>query len=114
MRAEVCMRIRKAWLFVLSLILPAVLSSCMVRVNWFDSYFYAPWWAVAVPVIVSSVIIVAVAYAWCVRQTYRCPNCGTDIRPRWNEFYVCIHLNGERVVRCPVCGRKGFCRRVRK
>ncbi len=103
---------RRLWLAVLGL--AGVLSSCTVRVSWFDSYFYAPWWAVAVPVTVASVIVWVVAYAWCVRKTYRCPECGADIKPGWNEFSVCIHLNGERVVRCPVCGRRGFCRRVEK
>ena len=83
------------------------LTSC--QVNWFGETVEAPWYAVVLPRVLFIVITVAVAYLIILSRTYVCPECKTEIKPKWNDFSICIHMNGKRVAKCPHCGRKGFC-----
>ncbi len=85
------------------------LGGCEIRVNWFGSHAYVPWYVVVVP----ALLIPVIAHICFVRQTYRCPKCGHTFRPRWYELSSWIHEDDTRVVRCPQCGRKGFCPRER-
>ncbi len=63
--------------------------------------------------IILGILICIFTYIYLVTRTYRCPSCGHTFKPKWNEISVTIHLGDERVVRCPRCGRKGFCPRER-
>jgi len=80
-------------------------SSC--KVNLFGSSFNVPWNFIAIPV----VVLFLVLYATIISKNYICPECKTEIKPKWYQFSVCIHYMGKRVVKCPKCGRKGFCKR---
>ena len=92
----------------LALLLSALtLSSC--RVNWFGRTLDAPWYAIAIPVL----LIIVLSYVILIRGTYVCPDCQTEFKPRWYQLSVAFHLNGKRVVKCPKCGRRGFCKRKR-
>ena len=60
------------------------------------------------------IIIIGILIAQIVisRQKYVCPKCGAVISPKWYHFSAPLHMGSDRVVKCPHCGRKGFCRRV--
>lgn len=84
-------------------LLTFLLTSC--NVNWFGDSFDVPWYWIAVPVF----LILLVSYLILISRTYICPNCKNEFKPKWYELSVCLHFNGKRVVKCPKCGKKGFC-----
>ena len=93
----------KKWMVLLLLAQTILLSSC--RVNWFSESYDVPWWAVVVPL----VLIIVIAHFSIVARTYRCPECGERIRPKWYEITAWVHSERGRVMKCPKCGRMGFC-----
>ncbi len=93
------------------LLLQTQLSSC--QVNWFGSHFTVSWWAIAIPVTIFSVIMILAAHIHLIRQTFRCPQCGTEFQPKWHSLSVWLHMGDDRVVKCPHCGRKGFCKNIK-
>ncbi len=80
-------------------------SSC--KVNWFGSSFNVPWYFIVIPV----VVLFLVLYVTIISKIYICSECKTEIKPKWYQLSVCIHHMDQRVVKCPKCGRKGFCKR---
>ena len=100
----------KKCLSALLMILSAyLLTAC--KVNVFGSSYDVPWYIIGVPCILFLLACVLTAHGSIVRRTYQCPGCGKRFKPKWYEISSWIHLNDERVMRCPKCGRKGFCKR---
>ena len=96
---------KKLFVFVFLIMTVLMLSSC--QVNWFGSQFDAPWYFIAVPVIVLFVVL----YVVMISKTYVCPKCNTEFKPKWYHLFITVHFNGSRIAKCPNCGRKGFCKR---
>jgi len=96
---------KKAFLFCVLLISSLALCSC--KVNWFTTTVEVPWYVVAVPV----ALIFVAGYLILMNTTFVCPKCGTEFKPKWYQLSVCIHCMGERLAKCPTCGRKGFCKK---
>ena len=94
-------------LFVLICILTVLLTSC--QVNWFDQQYDVPWWVIAVPVTIFSVLVWIVAGKHIASKKYVCPKCNKTFYPKWWKAALSIHMNDDRVFKCPNCGRKGFC-----
>lgn len=95
-------------LIVLICIMTLSMTSC--RVNWFDKHYDVPWWLIAVPVTAFSVIVWIVAGKHIASKKYVCPKCNKTFYPKWWKAAVSIHINDDRVFKCPHCGRKGFCK----
>ena len=83
------------------------LTSCQAHL--FDEQFTVPWWAIVIP----SVLIVALAWFAAVKhitsQKYVCPECGKTFYPKWKDAAFSVHMNDNRVLKCPHCRKKGFC-----
>ncbi len=94
-------------LFVLLCSMTALLTSC--QVNWFGKHYEVSWWVIAVPVVVFSAIVWIVAGKHIASKKYVCPKCNQTFNPKWWRATVSIHMNDDRVFKCPHCGRKGFC-----
>ena len=92
------------------LTLVALLSLTSCKVNWFGDTLDVPWYFVVIP----AVLIIVVAYIIIISGRYVCPDCKTEIKPKWYDISVCFHLGNERVVKCPKCGRRGFCEKKKK
>ncbi len=60
--------------------------------------------------IISIVIISIISHCLIVIQTYECPECKNRFRPRWYDISVWIRFGRKRLVKCPHCHRKSFCR----
>ena len=90
----------------------AVLLLCLTSctVNWFGETREVPWWTVAVPV----VIVVLIAYFVIFTRTYVCPHCGFTFKPRWYELSALVHSFGSRIMKCPACGKRGFCKTYKR
>ena len=91
--------------------LPIALTSC--RVNWFDRQYDVPWWAVFIPVVVFALFVWIIAGKQIARKQYICPKCNKKFHPPWKTAALSIHVNSERVLRCPHCNRRGFCSMLR-
>ena len=83
------------------------LTSC--KVNWFDQKYDVPWWVIAVPVVIFSAIVFFVAGKLIASKEYVCPKCNKTFHPKWWQAAFSIHMNDDRVFKCPHCGRKDFC-----
>ena len=83
------------------------LTSC--KVNWLDQQYDVPWWVIAVPVVIFSAIVFFVAGKHIASKLYVCPKCNKTFHPKWWKVAFSIHMNDDRVFKCPNCGRKGFC-----
>ena len=95
-------------LFVLCAVLLICLTSCTV--NWFGETREAPWWTIAIPVVIVSIISYYIIYT----RTYVCPYCGFTFKPKWYELSALTHYCKARLMKCPACGKRGFCKPNKK
>ena len=79
------------------------------KVNWFDKQYYAPWWAIAVPVAIFWAIVLIIAGKCIASKKYVCPKCNKTFSPKLLEAAFSLHMDDYRVFKCPNCKRKGFC-----
>lgn len=106
------MKMKKIVFALLIVLIAFSLTSC--KVNWFDQRYDVPWWVISVPVLVFSAIALFVAGKRIASKEYICPKCNKTFYPKWWQAAFSIHMNDDRVFRCPHCGRKGFCQLSRK
>ena len=83
------------------------LTSC--RVNWFGTSYDVAWWTVALPVTVFVLIVWAAAGRYISSKNYVCPKCGKTFYPKWWAATFSVHINDDRLFKCPHCGKRGFC-----
>lgn len=95
--------VKKLLLAITLLTSTILLSSC--KVHWLGNAIDVPWYLVAIPV----VVLLVVLYIFMLSDTYICPECKTEIKPKWYHFSIALHVDDKRVIKCPHCGRKGFC-----
>ena len=79
------------------------MTSC--KVNWFGETVDAPWYYIAIPVL----LIFVIGYAILMSRTYVCPHCKTQFKAKPYHLYVTIHFCGKRMAKCPNCNKKSFC-----
>ena len=95
---------RKALLLLSTAVLVLSLSSCTV--NWFGETRDVAWYYIAIPV----ALIAVCGYFILMSRTYICPRCHREFKAKPYQLSVTIHMNGQRLAKCPHCGRKGFCK----
>jgi DNA-directed RNA polymerase subunit RPC12/RpoP len=89
---------------LLCMIILLCLTSCTV--NWFGETREAPWWTIAIPVVVVSIAGCYFIYS----ATYVCPRCGFEFKPKWYELSALVHMGRARIMKCPSCGKRGYCK----
>lgn len=57
------------------------------------------------------VILLGILMTWmyCKNTDYICPECNTQFKPTLNEFLFSKHTPKTRKLKCPKCGRSGYC-----
>ena len=103
---------KKIAIVLLIIIWAFALTSC--EVNWFEQQYDVPWWMIALPVAVLFVIVWFATGKYIASKKYVCPKCNKTFYPKWWQAALSIHMNDDRVFKCPHCGRKGFCPISRK
>ena len=96
---------KKRFLLITTLFSTLLLCSC--RVNWFGQSYDVPWYVIA-PILA---VICVVSYFILMNFTFVCPDCQNEFKPKPYELSVTLHHMGKRLVKCPKCGRRGFCKR---
>ena len=99
---------KKIKLLIVLVLCTLPLSGC--KVNWFSESYEVPWYTVVLPI----AAIFIIAHITIMSGVYICPDCGTEIKPKWYHFYTYMHLGGKRLAKCPNCKRMGFCIRKKK
>ena len=83
------------------------LTSCQVNLG--EAHFTVPWWAIVIPSILIVVIAWFAAAKHVASQKYVCPECGKSFYPKWWNAAFSVQMNDDHALKCPHCGRKGFC-----
>ena len=104
MRGE---HMKKIVFALITMVSAVTLTSC--EFNWFGSQYDVAWWVIAAPTILFSAIIFFAAGKYIASQKYVCPKCNKTFYPKWWKAAVSIHINDDRVFKCPHCQRRGFC-----
>ena len=102
---------KKFWVAFPAMIIAFVLSSCESEVHWGKYSTYVPWYVVWIPVMIFAIVVSVIAHICIIKQQYVCPKCGKVFKPKWYDFSSWIHVGDARVLRCPECKCKSFCRK---
>ena len=93
-----------------SLLSLLVLSLTSCKVNWFDRQIDAEWWQIAIPIAILTVVLIYVSKVVFTGAVYKCTRCGKTFSPKWWRSACSIHINRDRLFKCPHCGRRSFCK----
>lgn len=97
-----------------SLLSLLVLSLTSCKVNWFDRQIDAEWWQIAIPLVIWIAILTLVCKIIFTDNIYRCTKCEKTFIPEWWKPASTVHINNDRLLKCPHCGKKSFCKYVRR
>ena len=98
---------KKAILLLILTVVLLSLASCTV--NWFGETRDVPWYYIAIPVS----LITVCGYYILMSRTYICPHCHREFKVKPYQLSVMVHMNRQRLAKCPHCGRKNFCKSKR-
>ena len=88
------------------------LSAC--EVHWFDKSYDVPWYMIAIPVTIFSIIVFGIGGTIISKKKYVCPTCRHKFHPSFWVAMVSLHVNSDRYFKCPRCGKKSFCKIARE
>ena len=98
---------RKLYLLLSVFTLMFGLSSCTV--NWFDEKIEVPWWMIAIPTAVFVILVLVITGKYFSKQIYVCPKCNKEFHPDWKKAALSLHVNSDRMFKCPHCGKTSMC-----
>ncbi len=90
-----------------SVALLLTLTAC--EVHWYDQSYDVPWYVIAIPVTLFSVIMFVIAGTVISKKKYTCPTCRHTFHPPFWGAMVSIHIGSDRYFKCPRCGKRSFC-----
>ena len=67
----------------------------------------------AVSIATFAMSIVTAAYIEYKNGKYVCKNCGKAFKPTVFQYILSPHFGSTRNFRCPECGEKGWCKRIK-
>ena len=90
------------------------LTSC--KIHYANKWEYdVHWWVIAIPAVIILGIVYLILGKSVSKDLYVCPKCNHEFYPNRFTSVFSIHEtfneDEERVLRCPKCKRKGFCKK---
>lgn len=67
------------------------------------------WWPFAVGMPIVILLGCVATYLYYNNAAYICPECHTKFKPRFWQFFFCMHTFKTRKMNCPNCGVKSWC-----
>lgn len=95
---------KKLSLILLCALLPLTFSSCTV--NLIGKTVEVPWYVLAIALAIVFVLV----YMRLLSQTYICPHCNEEFKAKWYQFSVSLHYMDKRMLKCPKCKKRSFCK----
>lgn len=110
-------KMKKIYFCLMTFIMPLVLASCQVEFHWIENNEYKRVFLparIGIPILICFHILILFVACFTImynltHSKFRCPKCGAEISPHWYELSALIHENNRCVMKCPDCGRRGFC-----
>ena len=89
---------------------------CLFFMNSCDAHFGnvhydVPWWVIAVPVCLVSLITWFAAAKYIRSHKYICPKCSKSFYPNFWAAGVSLHIEEKRYFKCPHCKERSFCKK---
>ena len=102
---------KRVLVLILIVMLVLTLTSCQVHVG--TKYYDRPWWEVtgiSLAIIIPVLIFVGIYRSRC---DFVCSECGKRFHPKWYISAITIHNGSRLLLKCPHCGHRGMCDRVK-
>ena len=97
--------VKKAFFFCTAVGASLLLTAC--EANWFGETVDVPWYFIAIPLC----LVIVISYLVLMNTTFVCPSCEAEFKPKWYQLSVGIHHMNKRLLKCPKCGKRSFCKR---
>ena len=91
-----------------------MLTLCSCEVHFFNLRYDVPWWVIAIPTAVVLILTFVIGGIVLSKNEYICPHCNHTFKPKWHRVGFSVHLNSDRVLKCPNCKSRGLCHIKRK
>lgn len=98
---------KKIFLSIFTIAIMLTLCSC--EVHFFNLRYDVPWWAIAIPVAIFTIVTFIISGCVLSKKKYCCPNCNKTFNPKWYRVAFSAHINDDRTLKCPHCGKRGLC-----
>ena len=99
----------KRKLFIFAFAAPSMLFLTSCDIHFGDAHYDVSPFVIAIPVLIICVAICVITQISIIRKRFKCPVCQATFHPKWYEISAWLHDGKRRVVKCPHCGRRGFC-----
>lgn len=83
------------------------LSSC--EVHFFDKVWQVEWYVIAIPVMLFDLTVLYLVGKELSKKKFVCPNCHKTFYPKWWIVVFSGHIDNDRLLKCPHCGKKDYC-----
>ena len=100
---------RQIYAICIFAVLTLLLTACEAHIG--GRSFEVPWYFIAIPAAVFSALMIVIAGVAISKNTYVCTECSHRFHPKWWKAAFSLHLNSDRLFKCPNCGHKGFFRK---
>ncbi len=98
---------KRLLLLTFSLYFLVCLTGC--EVHWHEESMDVPWYVIAIPVAVFSLLCILIAGLCSSKKRFVCPKCHNTFRPnRWRVVFA-PHIGEEHLLRCPHCKAREVC-----
>ncbi|MBQ7760855.1 MAG: hypothetical protein IJ400_02255 [Clostridia bacterium] len=84
------------------------LTSCDVHFG--NIHYDVPWWVIAIPTGIILFAVYIIGGIILSKNEYVCPHCNKTFSPKWWKAAYSIHLNSDRVLKCPHCKKRSLCK----
>ena len=96
-------------LLAVVLLLVLLLTSCEVHFGL--QKYEVEWYVVAIPTVLIIAAALIISGVLLSKHTYVCQKCGHRFHPKWWQAALSLHVNSDRVFKCPNCGHRDFCKK---
>ena len=99
----------KKRIFGVVLIILLLCCFCGCEVHWGEETYNLPWQLVSLGAVLFTAICFIIGGVHISKKRFVCPKCYKRFKPKWWRCMFSLHVNDDRVLRCPHCKYVGMC-----